>query len=44
MKMYAVLDANLEEDQSVKRDSNIISDNMKTVNVVFLDFAKHSIR
>lgn len=40
-RRYAIFEVNLEEEDNVKRDSKIISGKVKTVNLMFLDFAKH---
>lgn len=42
-RRYAILQVNLEEEDNVKRDRKIISGKVKTVNLMFLDFAKHLI-
>lgn len=42
-RRYAILEVNLEEEDNVKRDSEIISSKVRTVNLMFLDFAKHLI-
>lgn len=42
-RRYALLEVNLEEKDNVKRDSKIMSGKVKTVILIFLDFAKHLI-